>query len=187
GRADVLELAAEVLEQVAGNLVVGDGDALAPVALEVGNGNAQPLAGDVLAASVPELGDVPEPASALVMVENAFLGLVEARAAGAHVAAVVTQLRVCLRPKLNIVADVEVEPAIAIHIGKAGGGAPALRRNAGLLAHIPKAFAVLVMQQQTASVGRDVDVIIAVVIIVAHRAAQEVTGELLQPDSRRHV
>ncbi len=80
-----------------------------------------------------------------------------------------------LRPKLDVVADEQVQTAVVVVVAEGAGGAPGLRRDARLFRHVAKAprprllpRARLVVQQRAPAIGREVHVDEAVAVIVPH-------------------
>src|SRR5581483_787679 len=91
------------------------------------------------------------------------------------------------RVEPGIVPDEQVEEAVSIEVRKGAGGSPRLRLQSGLSRHVPEAFACLVVQQQSGAIAADVEIVIAVVVVVADRAAEKMAGELVQPGRLRHI
>src|SRR5579871_960674 len=142
------------------------------------------------------MGDILETASSLVMVEHAPLWQIFIWPTCCQSARVAAQLRLRIWAEVYIIADIEIEFSISIHIYEGGAGSPGLGLDAGLLGYIPEQAGVgcrvlglsssvpcslfpvpcslfpgFIMQQHAASIGAQVDVVKAIVVIVADCAA----------------
>ena len=78
-------------------------------------------------------------------------------------------VRVVVAPEVEVVGDVEVEVAVAVDIEKAGAGAPLRRtaRHAGRRRHIRECAVAVVLVQEVGAEAGDVEVEIAVAVVVA--------------------
>ena len=69
---------------------------------------------------------------------------------------------------LQIAQDDEIEKAIVVEIDPCGGGGPSAAGRAGFLGYIGKGSVAVVVIETVATVSRDVEIFIAVVIVIAH-------------------
>src|SRR5262245_51123898 len=99
----------------------------------------------------------------------------------------IAELRLRFRPEPDVIADVEIEPAVGVRVHKGAGCAPRLRLDAALLRLIPEVPAPFVAQQDASPVGADIEIVVAVVVVVPSGAPQEPARKSPQTGRSRHI
>ena len=95
-------------------------------------------------------------------------------------------MRLGIRPEVRIVADIEVQETVAIHIRPPGGRSPGLRLQAERGRDIMESLAII-LQQEGGSIAADINIRLAIVIEIPDRAPQIIAGKLIQPGFFRNV
>ena len=170
--------------ELVGQAVVGHVDVDAPVAVEVGGRHAQraaPGAGDTRG-----LADVFETSVAQIAKQAVFLaGAAQRSAVIAHTGGQAT-LALVVEVVLQVVAHVQVQPAVGIDVHERRAEAPSRVVDAGCGGHVREAPVALVAPQLVVAVVHDVQVQVAIVVDVAGSHAHAVAGGR-QPGGVGHV
>ena len=171
--------------EVVRRAVVGHEDVDAAVGIEVGRHDAQAVADRGL-----------QPGTRRDVRERAVAAVVEQQVGGRRVVvarrAVVGHARQAValplggRAPVDVARHEEIEPAVRVVIEERGARAPAGSGDAGRRRHVAKAPAPVVLEQHVPPEVRDIQVGVAVVVVIAGRDAHAVPGASA-PLPLRHV
>jgi hypothetical protein len=169
-------------KEIALNFVVGQRDALLAGAIEVRRGDpecpshprADPAGGSCIG----------EESLALVAKESGLeRGVVAGRAGGEDRLALLIAHRAVLlgverAPELGVVSHDQIKPPRAtLRLDKGAGSSPGLRGELGCECGIGEARSFFVVEERASVVGREVDIVEAIVVVVADRAAGKLPRE----------
>src|SRR5258708_7243816 len=116
--------------------------------------------------------------------EIGFSGVVAGRAVG--FLALLTAPEVAGRCPIHIATDIEIEPAIAIIVEPGAACAHPAAGDMGLRAPVGKAASRFAMEKEILAPAGDIDVRESIIIVVAHAAADRMSGDI-QPGLLRDV
>ena len=147
--------------------VVGDGDVRPAVAVEVREDDAHAFRfGLADAGCVAHVG---ESAVVIVVVELGFLSLVIVGIAVRAIAgAAFAAPEICFRRPFDVIGDNEIEPAVLVVIKPARAGGPsAFIGDAGFGGDVGESSVTVVVVENRAAVAGDVEIGVAVVVVIA--------------------
>ena len=164
--------------------VVGDVEVHPAVIVEIGRHHPQALALRIEDAG--RGGHVPEAAAAQVLVEPVGDAVVVARIT---VGSDVLQLAVGtgFEAGLQVVGHVEIQVTVIVHVEKGGAGAPVGTTDAGFGRNVAEGSVPVVAKERIGSEVGDVDVPVAVVVVIAHGNPHAVGTVSLQPRLGGHL
>ena len=130
------------MEQVAGKLIVGRREVDPAIPVEVLERDTQGVA--VCLGQAGGGGDVPEAAAAFIMEQTSPLRIVSGGTAGGAHAGLVAEADPAW-VEADVARDVEIEPAVAVHIREAGARAPTRVMDPGGSGDVPEVSPLVVV------------------------------------------
>ena len=129
--------------------------------------------------------DILEVATAFVVIENVRCAGQTARPAHhrrplPHATRLRSRRRRRGQIEVNVVCDNNIQPPIAVVVNKGAASAPLLAGagRARLRRDIAKRTIALIVEQMVLTVGSDVEIVVPIVVIVAHTSALSPTAEV---------
>ena len=176
GQGHVFKMCAVIEPELVVHAVVGDEDVDAVIAIEIAAHHAQ--AGAETGVNLHRVGDVGEGSVAVVAIQGVGKRRLIVGGAAIVVAAEVRAIQFGRRRPGQIIADVQIQIAIAVVIEESGARSPTRVVNTGHVREIDEMAGALVSQQNVPPDAGDVQIDIAIVVVIARGHPHAVAADI---------